>query len=54
MNPRPRKHNLERTSCVSASQFFKANPLRTGKNGAHSSLIDLGLLLQTEALGLSC
>ncbi len=53
MNPRPKKHNLERTSCVSASDLFKASPSRTGKNEAHSSLIDLGLLLQAEAFGLS-
>ena len=54
MNPRPKKHNLERTSCVSDSSFFKANPSGIGKNEVHPSLIDLGLLLQTEALGLSC
>ena len=54
MNPRPKKHNLESPSCVSDSDFFKANLYGTGKNEAHSSLIDLGLLLQAEALDLSC
>ena len=37
-------------SCVSASRFSEISPSRTGKKRANSSLIDLGLGLQAEAL----